>query len=239
MIEYFTGNNFNIEIGSFSCPASTESLLLTFLSLFTPLMISSAYMVTVLVTISAIINEKITKMKEYLRLIGVRSSVIWICWMMRSFVIYLLLSIIVTLVSTYKFDYFYTDYDNQQSVNLKKSLFFNSSPSIVFLTMIIYSFQCTCLSLLVGQMFSKRKLELKLTLISLLIFIFLNLAFAAKAISIIFWFFTSINFYNSVSSEWKYFISVLPNTGLYFAIQIFNQYERSCKFSTLFAFRFK
>jgi len=52
-------------------------------------------------------------------------------------------------------------------------------------------------------------------------------AFAAKTVSILFWFVTVINFYNSFPTGLKYVFAILPNTALNFAFQIIFQYERN------------
>jgi hypothetical protein len=98
-------------------------------------------------------QNKISYNKEYLRLVGVNPVVIWICWMMRSFVIYLFLSIILTITSTLKL--------NQKEPNAlssKKALFLNTDAFLIFMTFFIYSIQVTSLSLLAGQIFSKRNI---------------------------------------------------------------------------------
>ncbi|CAF0704109.1 unnamed protein product [Brachionus calyciflorus] len=204
-----TYDSSKVSFGSFSCPAFVDDILKNQMGFMNSVLISLAFMVTFLVTVSAIISEKESKMKEYLRLIGVKPAVIWFCWMMRSFVIYFIISIVVTITSTKQF--------NSPQNSSKKALFLHTEPSIVFLTVIVYAIQCTSLSLLVGQIFSK--------------------TFAAKTVSIIFWFTTLINFYNSFSSVAKYFFSIFPNSALSFTVQVMLQYERSARtlsYKTLF-----
>lgn len=123
------------------------------LAFLTPVLISLSFLVTFLVTISSIITEKENKMKEYLRLIGVNPVVIWICWMMRSFFVYFIISIVVTVTSTIKFNLRIPN-----NLESKKALFLHTDSFIIFSTCIIYSIQVTSLSLLVGQIFSKSKL---------------------------------------------------------------------------------
>lgn len=85
--------------------------------------------------------------KEYLKLIGVKPEVIWICWMARSFIVYLLLSAIITIASTWQL--------KSKSLGLPKALFLYTDPIIIFITCIVYSIQVTSLSLLFGQAFSR------------------------------------------------------------------------------------
>nr|UOU03317.1 ATP-binding cassette subfamily A3-like 4 [Brachionus rubens] len=215
LIETVSNKPFNstlVTVGSFSCPEYVDDIMKSQMGFFTSLLISLAFMVTFLVTVSSIIAEKESKMKEYLRLLGVKPVVIWLCWMMRSFIIYIIISAVVTITSTKRFKS-----NNVLYFNMEKALFLHTTPSIVFLTVIVYSIQCTSLSLLVGQIFSK--------------------SFTAKTLSIIFWFATLINFYNSYSSIAKYFFSIFPNSALSFAVQVMLQYERSGRklgFSKLF-----
>nr|QUF59432.1 ATP-binding cassette transporter Abca3-like4 [Brachionus angularis] len=199
-----------VKIAAFNCPEYINDLLKSYLSFLTPVLISLAFLVTFLVTISSIITEKETKMKEYLRLVGVDPLVIWLCWMLRSYVIYLLISTVVTITSTIKFDY----KKSQSDFLKKKSLFLYTDSWIIFMTCNVYSIQVTSLSLLIGQIF--------------------NRTFPAKTLSIVLWFITLINFFNSYSSVFKYFFSIFPNSALNFAIQIIYQYERSGKKLNLF-----
>ena len=140
-------------MSTYSCPDYEMDFLKTYLQFFPPVIASFAFLVTFLVTISSIIREKESKMKEYLRLIGVNPVVIWLCWVMRSFSIYLVLSIILTITSTMKFDK-----KIPNDLSSKKALFQNTDPLLIFLTFFIYSIQTTSLSLLISQIFSKRNI---------------------------------------------------------------------------------
>jgi hypothetical protein len=134
-------------------------------------LISFSFLTTFLITISSIIDEKTTKtkvknthrlqiiekilkydsklstFKEYLKLIGVKQSVIWLSWIIRSFSIYLILSIVICIGSTIRIKY----------PGGEKALFLHTDPFIIFLTCIVYSVQVTSLTLLIGQIFSKGK----------------------------------------------------------------------------------
>ena len=52
-----------IKIKPFDCPGYLDDIMKTSLSFFTPVLISLAFLVTFLITISSIIMEKETKMK--------------------------------------------------------------------------------------------------------------------------------------------------------------------------------
>jgi ATP-binding cassette subfamily A (ABC1) protein 3 len=53
------------------------------------------------------------------------------------------------------------------------------------------------------------------------------LAFIGKTVAILIWVATSINFFNSSGNALRYFVSIFPNWGLVFAINVMFQYERS------------
>ena len=103
---------------------------------------------------------------------GVKSHVLWLCWMIRSFVVYLILSFTFTVIATRRFTYKAAE-KNGLAFNLLlkitnqtfpssqiedihlKALFLNTHFSVLFLTCIIYSWQLTCFSILIGQVFRK------------------------------------------------------------------------------------
>ncbi len=69
-----------------------------------------------------------------MRLVGVKPLVIWICWMLRSLIVYLIISFIITFMGTYKIDHngynFVTGYN---FVGMKKkALFLNTDSIVVF-----------------------------------------------------------------------------------------------------------
>jgi len=86
-------------------------------------------------------------MKEYLKLLGIRPSVIWIGWVIRSIVVYLPISGVLT-------GFLIGDYRDEGRPFLNFT-----SPVIVLFMLVAYSIQTSFLSLLVGQIFSKSKYE--------------------------------------------------------------------------------
>lgn len=178
---------FKIILKRYACPDYINDLLKSYLGFFTPVLVSLSFLVTFLITISSIIREKESKMKvgkdnilkfvffnirlferiylnkkEYLRLIGVNPVVIWLCWMMRSFVIYLLISIIATVTASVQLN---AKYPNP--ISDKKSLFLTTDTVLVFFMFFVYSIQVTSLSLLAGQIFVKRKIKVTAIIIML------------------------------------------------------------------------
>ena len=107
-------------------------------------------------------------------MIGVKSHVICVCWMIRSLSIYLCLSLLFTLIGKHKFKYKIesstkslsllfspqnttttTNPANRDDEWHEKALFLNTSSFVLILTLFFYSIQLSCLSILVGQIFTK------------------------------------------------------------------------------------
>lgn len=118
----------------------------TMFSFMVPILISLSYLVTFIVNVSNIIIEKETKMKEYLRLIGVKSTVIWMCWVIRSLVFYFIVSSAIAFILIFV-----------ERENSTLTFFSYTSSYLIFAVLIVYSIQITFLSLLVGQFFRKSK----------------------------------------------------------------------------------
>jgi hypothetical protein len=128
---------------------------MTIFSFLIPCLISLTFMPTFLINAKNIVAEKETKMKEYLKLVGVKPVVIWICLVLRSMIVYFLLSIILTCVLVRVI--LVNSYNDSQ---IDRQFLVNTSWGIVFLVLIMFSIQTTLLSILVGHVFSKCKLRL-------------------------------------------------------------------------------
>ena len=61
-------------------------------------------------------------------MVGVKPFVIWICWMIRSLIVYLIISVIITFMGTYKIDYIGYNFVGTK----KKALFLNTDSIVVF-----------------------------------------------------------------------------------------------------------
>ena len=161
-------------------------------------------------------------------MIGVNPVVIWFCWLFRSFIVYLLITLIITFAGSKKFTK-----EGFLGIEYVTGLFLYTDQIIVFFTCIVYSIQISCLSLLVGQIFRKSTsfsiIDFVLMFFSSFFLVYFS-AFAAKTVSIMVWFVTMINFYNSFPTGLKYVFAILPNTALNFAFQIIFQYERNGTF---------
>jgi hypothetical protein len=84
---------------------------------------------------------------------GVKPFVIWICWTIRSFVFYLFWTIVISIFITLRVS---VSKDDLPKYLLEtKALLYYTNFLVVFVTLLVYSIQITCLILLVGQIFRK------------------------------------------------------------------------------------
>lgn len=127
--------------GKYLCPSYTSDTLKTMFSFFMPCLVSLAFLSTFIINTNNMIVEKESKMKEYLKLVGVRPVVTWICLFFRSMIVYFILSLIVTLT-------FGGEIGN-------RPFLVTTSSAIVFLVLTAFSIQTTFLSILVGHIFSR------------------------------------------------------------------------------------
>ncbi|RNA24891.1 ATP-binding cassette sub-family A member 3-like, partial [Brachionus plicatilis] len=193
-----------IKIAQYFCPGYDNDIFKSRFSFFPLVIIQIAFLFTTIVTLGSIINEKQAKMKEYLKLVGIKNIAMWLTWIVRLIIPFLILSALFTLVSSVRVN----PREKDNDALTKKAVFFYTNPFVGFSVFFVYSFQVTMLTLLLGQIFSK--------------------TFIAKTFTIIFWLITLINFYDSLpSSSIKYLFCIFPNTGLTFAFQVIFQYERS------------
>jgi ATP-binding cassette, subfamily A (ABC1), member 3 len=184
-------------MGRYQCPDFLKDDLSMGYKFFIYILIIVAYIFTLIVNLGNIVLEKQTKMKEYLRLVGVKWYIMWITWILRSFIPYLFLSVLITIVTAIRFE---TD-------GVKRAVFMNTNPFLIFSTCFVYSLQVAFLTLLLGQIFGK--------------------PFIAKVITIIFWLVTVIDFYGNTKPGGKYLLCFIPNLGLIFSFQTILQFERS------------
>nr|APD26552.1 ATP-binding cassette transporter subfamily A member 3-like X2 protein [Brachionus koreanus] len=189
-----------IKIAQYHCPGYDNDIFKSRFSFFPLVIIIIAFLFTTIVTLGSIINEKQSKMKEYLKLVGIRSVAMWLTWIVRLIIPFLILSALFTLICSVRLN----PRERDNNALTKKAVFLHTNPFVGFSVFFVYSFQVTMLTLLLGQIFT----------------------FIAKTFTILFWLITLINFYDSLpSSAIKYLFCIFPNTGLIFAFQ----YERSGK----------
>ena len=92
-----------------------------------------------------------------MKLIGVDSIIIWLCWIIRSFIIFILISLILAIISTQKLKY--SSYNILTIKIMEKALLQKTTFMVIFCTLVVYSVQITSLSVLVGQIFKSSMLR--------------------------------------------------------------------------------
>ena len=152
-----------------NCPTYDNDIFKSRFSFFPLVIIQIAYLFTLIVTLGNIIVEKQSKMKvnflfqkrklnfiyffcqEYLKLVGIRSIAMWITWIIRSIIPYLILSILFTIVCSVKFNPRVKD----DASLTQKAVFYHTQFFVGFSVLIVYSFQVAFFTLMLGQIFSK------------------------------------------------------------------------------------
>nr|UOU03314.1 ATP-binding cassette subfamily A3-like 1 [Brachionus rubens] len=198
-------NNNLVKLLQYYCPDFEQDELLSTFSFFPSLLISVAFMFTSVFTIGNIVAEKANKMKEYLKLVGIKWYAIYISWWIRNIIICSILSIVITITCKV----FLTPNSNNPLL-APRAVFTNTNSIIVLIVLLVYSVQVVSFTLLLSQFFST--------------------AFNAKVVLLIIWILTSVNFYDEIpTSVVKYLFSVFPNLGLVFSFQVLFQFERSSR----------
>nr|APD26547.1 ATP-binding cassette transporter subfamily A member 3-like X1 protein [Brachionus koreanus] len=189
----------------FYCPDFEQDELLSTFSFFPSLLISVAFMFTSVFTTGNIVAEKANKMKEYLKLVGIKWYAIYASWFIRNISIYLILSIVISIICKI---YLGPNSDNQLVTS--RAIFTHTNFTIILIVLLVYSVQVVSFTLLLSQFFSK--------------------PFNAKVILLVIWIFSIVNFYDEIpTSVIKYLFTVFPNLGLLFSFQVLFQFERSSK----------
>nr|QUF59430.1 ATP-binding cassette transporter Abca3-like2 [Brachionus angularis] len=203
---YLNNNTKQVKFVQYDCPEYDNDIFKTRFSFFPLIIVQIAFLFTLIVNLGNIIVEKQTKMKEYLKLVGIKWYVMWITWIIRSLIPYMILSLLFAIVTAIKFNPRIKD----DSSLTKKAVFYHTNFFVGFSLFFVYSIQVAMFTLLLGQIFSK--------------------TFIAKTITIILWLLTVINFYDNLpSSGIKYIFCMFPNAALIFAFQAIFQFERSSK----------
>lgn len=190
-----------IAISRFRCPdyvQSDDDYFKSSLSFLIPALISLSMLVSFLLNVSNIIDEKQARVKEYLKIIGGKSFVLTICWIFKSYLIYLLL---VASLFTYIIKRTYTN--NRDKIEYLPQ----TCAAVLFLTIHTFALQINSLAILVGQVFNKQ--------------------FTAKTVSIFAWLATLINIFSNFVYPLKHLLAIFPNIALYFCFETIYQFSRS------------
>ncbi len=118
-----------VKIQALNCiPYNIDELKSTF-GFLTAVILEIAFLFTLLTNVSYIVSEKHSKMKEYLGIVGIRTYISSIAWIIRSMSIYCLLSICVAIFGNIELQ---PRLENE--IFVAKSLFSKTSPLIIFFT---------------------------------------------------------------------------------------------------------
>jgi hypothetical protein len=139
-----------VRMAQFHCPSYNFDIFKTRFSFFAILLTTIAYLFTLVVNLGNIIVEKQTKMKEYLKLVGIKWYTIWITWFLRSFLLYIVITLILSgiLKAKLKPRLSGNEYGD-------KSFLMNTDWFVGFSLFFIYSIQTSMFTLLLGQIFSQ------------------------------------------------------------------------------------
>ena len=141
-----------LKISQIPCQAYVEDELKATFAFFIPIIINIAFLFSFLVNLNSIIVEKQSKMKEYLKLVGIKFQVIWLTWFIRIFLMYFIVSIILAIFGVIRINK--TDEDNNL---VSKGLFKTTSFFVILISFTVYSMQSAAFIVLMAQFFKKRK----------------------------------------------------------------------------------
>ena len=139
-----------VRTAQFNCPSYNDDIFKTRFSFFAVLLITIAYLFTLVVNLGNIIVEKQTKMKEYLKLVGIKWYTIWITWFLRSFLLYTVITLILSGILKAKLKPRLSGNEYGEKAFLMTTEWF-----VGFSLFFIYSIQTSMFTLLLGQIFSQ------------------------------------------------------------------------------------
>ncbi|CAF4163607.1 unnamed protein product, partial [Adineta steineri] len=205
IIKYVTNTTQNlassIYMNHFGCPAYYLDQLQSIYGFFIPIFFSIVFVVTFIMNVGYVVQERENKTKEYLRIYGLRTWINNLVWVTRSMIIYFILSSVVTVLSLVVLPS-----SNSRPGRVSKALFNYTHWTVLWTILFVYSIQVSAFSVLFGQFFKRPLL--------------------AKLLGFVVWVITFIDFYPGVPVGARYFLCILPNAGLMFCLQVVLQYER-------------
>ncbi|CAF0732502.1 unnamed protein product [Adineta steineri] len=205
IIKYVTNTTQNLAssifMNHFGCPAYYSDQLQSIYGFFIPIFFSIVFVVTFIMNVGYVVQERENKTKEYLRIYGLRTWINNLVWVTRSMIIYFILSSVVTVLSLVVLPS-----SNSKPGRVSKALFNYTHWTVLWTILFVYSIQVSAFSVLFGQFFKRPLL--------------------AKLLGFVVWVITFIDFYPGVPVGARYFLCILPNAGLMFCLQVVLQYER-------------
>ncbi|UJR36715.1 hypothetical protein I4U23_029431 [Adineta vaga] len=205
IIKYVTNTTENftssIYLNHFGCPGYYLDQLHSFYGFFIPIFFSIIFVVTFIMNVGYVVEERQNKTKEYLRIYGLRTWINNLVWVTRAMAIYLILISVVTALSLVVLPS-----ATARPGRVSKALFNYTHWTVIWTILFVYSIQTSAFSVLFGQFFKSPLL--------------------AKLIGFVVWVITFIDFYTGLSVDTRYFLCIFPNTSLMFCLQVVLQYER-------------
>ncbi|UJR09005.1 hypothetical protein I4U23_013254 [Adineta vaga] len=204
IIQYVTNispNESSIYMNHFGCPEVYLDQLHSGFSFFVPLFYAIIYLVTFILNLGYIVEERANKTKEYLRIFGLRTWVNNLVWITRSMCIYFVLTGVSTGLSMIVFGSTGTRWN---SVN--RAVFNYTHWTVLWTILFVYAIQVSTFAVFFGQLFKR--------------------ALLAKLLGTVLWIVTFIDFYGAAPAGVRYFLCLFPNAGLLFCIQVLGQFER-------------
>ena len=137
----------------FKCPEHIRDDMISEFAFFIPIVITLAFLITMIITVGNTVKEKASRMKGYLKLNGVKWQAIWIATWIRSMVFYTLFSIIAVIITKVEWHSGYEFLANYKM----KAVFMNTQFMVVLSLLFVYSVQVSIFNLLMTQFFSSRR----------------------------------------------------------------------------------
>ncbi|CAF1233873.1 unnamed protein product [Adineta ricciae] len=204
IIQYITGANpdqSSVYLNHFGCPAVYLDQLHAGFSFFVPLFYSIIYLVTFILNLGYIVEERANKTKEYLRIFGLRTWVNNLVWITRSMSIYFVLTGVATGLSMIVFGSTGT-----RATSVTRAVFNFTHWTLLWTILFVYSIEVSTFAVFFGQLFKR--------------------ALLAKLLGVVLWIITFIDFYGAAPAAVRYILCLFPNAGLLFCIQVLQQFER-------------
>ncbi|CAF3684827.1 unnamed protein product [Rotaria sp. Silwood1] len=204
IIQYSTNisqNPSSIFMNHFGCPEYYYDTFQSEFGFFIPILFSLTYMMTFMLNVGYIVEERRNKAKEYLRIFGLRTWINNLVWITRSMCVYVVLSSILT-----GFSVLVLPSSDTTSKSVGKAVFNYAHWTLIWTILFVYSIHLSSFSIFFGQFFSRPLL--------------------AKFLAFTIWILTFIDFYIGAPVAIRYLMCLFPNTGLLFCLEVIQQYER-------------
>ncbi|CAF3058558.1 unnamed protein product [Rotaria sp. Silwood2] len=142
----------SIFMNHFGCPAHYYDTFQSEFGFFIPILFSLTFMMTFMLNVGYIVEERRNKAKEYLRIFGLRTWLNNLVWITRSMCIYIVLSSILT-----GFSVLVLSSSNATSTSVGKAVFNYAHWTLIWTILFVYSIQLSSFSIFFGQFFSRRE----------------------------------------------------------------------------------